>query len=84
MLTASSALPLQKETVDRNRKRTMPAKDIMPLFRERKLHSGGDGKIVTDPHQARAIQLSYLRKEGHDIPQKPAKRKSFGEKIAGD
>jgi hypothetical protein len=44
----------------------------MGLFKKRQLHSGGSGKIVTNPHQAKAIQLSYLRKEGHDIP--PLKR----------
>jgi hypothetical protein len=47
----------------------MPAKDIMPLFRSHKLHSGGSGKIVKNPKQAKAILLSYLRKEGHDIPE---------------
>jgi hypothetical protein len=48
----------------------MPAKEIMPLFRAHKLHSGGSGKIVKNPKQAKAILLSYLRKEGHDIPEK--------------
>ena len=51
----------------------MPAKEIMPLFKKGKLHSGGSGKIVTDPKQAKAIQISYARKEGADIP-KPKKR----------
>lgn len=51
----------------------MPAKEIMPLFKQGKLHSGGSGKIVTNPRQAKAIQLSYARKEGADIP-KPRKR----------
>jgi hypothetical protein len=46
----------------------MPASQIMSLFHEKKLHSGGSGKIVKNPKQAKAIQLSYLRKEGHDIP----------------
>ena len=35
----------------------MPAKEIMKLFRQRKLHSGQSGKVVTNPHQAKAIQL---------------------------
>jgi hypothetical protein len=48
----------------------MPAKEIMRLFKAGKLHSGGSGKIVKNPKQAKAIQLSYLRKEGHDIPEK--------------
>lgn len=52
----------------------MPAKEIMPLFRKGKLHSGGSGKIVKNPKQAKAIQLSYLRKEGHDIPEKKEPR----------
>lgn len=53
----------------------MPAKEIMPLFRKHQLHSGGSGKIVTNPHQAKAIQLSYLRKEGHDIPERKGTKK---------
>ena len=47
----------------------MPAGEIMKDFRARKLHSGKGGKIVVNPRQAKAIQLSYLRKEGKkDIP----------------
>ena len=56
----------------------MPASEIMPLFRAGKLHSGKSGKIVTNPKQAVAIELSYARKEGHDIPKrhpKPVRRK---------
>ena len=53
----------------------MPAKEIMSLFHKRKLHSGKGGKTVTNKHQAKAIQLSYLRKEGHDIPFGNALRK---------
>lgn len=53
----------------------MPAKEVMKLFREHKLHSGSPhGKIVTNPHQAKAIQLSYLRKEGHHIPKRKSSR----------
>ena len=52
----------------------MPAKDIMKLFRQKKLHSGPGGPIVKNPHQARAIEISYARKEGADIPEKPGKR----------
>lgn len=47
----------------------MPAKEIMPLFKAGKLHSGKSGKIVTNPAQARAILISYARKEGAHIPQ---------------
>jgi len=42
----------------------------MKLYRQHKLHSGAGGPIVRNPKQAKAIQLSYLRKEGHDIPEK--------------
>ena len=53
----------------------MPAKEIAKLFKEGRLHSGSpEGPIVTNPHQALAIRLSYLRKEGHDIPE-PKKKK---------
>lgn len=47
----------------------MPASEIMKLYHEGKLHSGPDGPIVTKSSQARAILLSYVRKEGHDIPE---------------
>ena len=48
----------------------MPAKEIMPKFRAGKLHSGSPhGAIVKNPRQAKAILLSYLRKEGHPIPE---------------
>lgn len=50
----------------------MPASEIMQLYHEGKLHSGPEGTIVTKKKQARAILLSYLRKEGHNIPE-PAK-----------
>lgn len=65
----------------------MPAKEILPLFKAHRLHSGAsDGPIVTNPHQAKAIQMSYARKEGADIPEKgksrPSKRKSVGQMIA--
>ncbi|HLX52871.1 MAG TPA: hypothetical protein VKR58_02965 [Aquella sp.] len=53
----------------------MPASEVMSLFRKKKLHSGKSGKVVTNPHQAKAIQLSYLRKEGYDIPFGNALRK---------
>lgn len=42
----------------------MPARKVMELYREGKLHSGKDGKIVTKKKQALAILDSYLRKEG--------------------
>jgi hypothetical protein len=49
----------------------MPASEIMKLYHEGKLHSGPSGTIVTKKSQARAILLSYLRKEGHNIPEPP-------------
>ena len=42
----------------------MPAKEIMPLFKAGKLHSGSGGPIVTNPSQAIAIKRSYEQKEG--------------------
>lgn len=41
----------------------MPSSEIMKLFRRGELHSGKDGKIVKDEKQAKAILMSYLRKE---------------------
>jgi hypothetical protein len=49
----------------------MPASEIMNLYHEGKLHSGPHGTIVTKQAQAKAIMISYLRKEGHDIPAAP-------------
>lgn len=83
-LTAQASLPLQAEKTDNDkRKKPMPAKDIMNLFKRKQLHSGAsDGPIVKDEHQAKAIQMSYARKEGADIPEPPAKkRQSFGARI---
>jgi hypothetical protein len=48
----------------------MPASEIFKKFHAGTLHSGKGGPIVHSEAQARAIQLSYLRKEGHDIPDK--------------
>lgn len=42
----------------------------MADFHAGKLHSGPGGPIVKKKKQAKAILLSYLRKEGHDIPEK--------------
>lgn len=41
----------------------MPASEIMRLYRAGELHSGKSGKVVNKPSQARAILLSYLRKQ---------------------
>jgi uncharacterized protein DUF6496 len=48
----------------------MPASEIMGDFKAGTLHSGAGGPIVKSKKQAKAIQLSYIRKEGHDIPRK--------------
>lgn len=57
----------------------MPASEIDEKFREGKLHSGKGGKIVTNPKQALAIKLSYLRKEGKIGPRtkRGKKKKSY-------
>ena len=53
----------------------MPSYEIMPDFEAGKLHSGSpNGPIVKKKSQAIAIKMSYLRKEGHDIP-KPRKKR---------
>jgi hypothetical protein len=44
----------------------------MPKFRAGELHSGGSGKIVKKKSQAKAILLSYLRKEGR-IPERSSR-----------
>lgn len=51
----------------------MPASEIMDKFKEGSLHSGEGGPIVKNKKQARAIQLSYLRKEGKKVPKKKGK-----------
>jgi hypothetical protein len=58
----------------------MPAKEVMKKFKQHKLHSGKGGPIVKKKSQAKAILLSYLRKEGHDIPEK---KKSLGKLMGG-
>lgn len=52
----------------------MPASEILKDFKAGTLHSGKSGKIVTNPKQARAIEISYARKEGAKIPPKKGKR----------
>jgi Family of unknown function (DUF6496) len=59
----------------------MPASQVMKKFHKGQLHSGSKrGKVVTDPKQAKAIQISEARDEGHDIPQrgKAARNKRLG------
>jgi hypothetical protein len=47
----------------------MPANKVMELYRAGELHSGKTGKVVKKESQAKAILLTYLRKEGHEIPE---------------
>lgn len=42
----------------------MPANQVMKLYRAGELHSGSTGKVVTKESQAKAILMSYLKKEG--------------------
>jgi len=58
----------------------MPASEVMKKFRKRELHSGRGGKIVRSKKQAKAILLSYLRKEGRIGPRKKAKSKKAARK----
>jgi hypothetical protein len=55
----------------------MPASEIMADFHAGTLHSGRGGPIVKKKKQAIAIQLSYARKEGHDIPEKKGLAHSY-------
>jgi hypothetical protein len=53
----------------------MPSSVVMEEFREGKLHSGKKvkgkkRKLVHNKKQAKAILLSYLRKEGKIVPRK--------------
>jgi hypothetical protein len=59
----------------------MPASEIMADFKARKLHSGKSGKIVRNKKQAKAILLSYLRKEGKIGPRKKGK-KAHGKQVS--
>jgi len=67
----------------------VPAKEIMKDFREGHLHSGKKvkgkkRKIVKSKAQAKAIFLSYLRKEGKLGPRKDGKGKHHSKKrVAG-
>jgi hypothetical protein len=56
----------------------------MSLYRKHQLHSGKGGKIVHSKKQAKAILLSYLRKEGRIGPRKTkAEKKTHRKRIAG-
>lgn len=54
----------------------MPASKVMKEFKSGTLHSGSKkGPVVTNPKQARAILISEARKEGHNIPPPPKRKK---------
>jgi hypothetical protein len=56
----------------------------MSDFHAGTLHSGPGGPIVKKKKQAKAIYLSYLRKEGHDIPEKRGLAHSYAKIKRGD
>ena len=63
----------------------MPSSEVLKKFKKGTLHSGKKvkgkkRKIVHNPEQAKAIQLSYLRKEGRIGPRKDAKGKKAQKK----
>lgn len=58
----------------------MPAAEIMKKFRAGTLHSGRNGPIVKKKSQAKAIQISYARKEGHHIPYPSEKSKRLAKR----
>ncbi len=43
---------------------------VMKEFHGKTLKSGGSGKTVTDPTQAKAIALSEARRKGYKVPSK--------------
>lgn len=67
----------------------MPSGEIMDDFKHGRLHSGKNvkgkkRKIVRNKKQAKAILLSYLRKEGKIGPRKNGKGKHHSKKrVAG-
>lgn len=67
----------------------MPSSEVMKDFREGHLHSGKKVKgkkrnIVKNKKQAKAILLSYLRREGKIGPRKKGKGKNHSKKrVAG-
>lgn len=62
----------------------MPSSEVMEDFRKHRLHSGRGGKMVRKKKQAKAILLSYLRKEGKIGPRKKIKgKKARRKRIAG-
>lgn len=65
----------------------MPSAEIMKDFKEGHLHSGKKvkgkkRKIVKSKAQAKAILLSYLRREGKIGPRKTGKKRTTHKRIA--
>jgi hypothetical protein len=55
----------------------MPADEVMQKFRRGELHSGSKkGRKVRSKKQAKAIEISEARAEGHRIPRKHSRRRS--------
>lgn len=55
----------------------MPSSLVMEKFRRGTLHSGSKkGRKVRSKKQAKAIQISEARAEGHHIPRKSSRRSS--------
>jgi hypothetical protein len=55
----------------------MPASEVMDKFRRGELHSGSKkGRKVRSKKQAKAIEISEARAEGHRIPRKHSRRRS--------
>jgi len=47
---------------------------VMGEFYGKTLKSGGSGKTVTNPAQAKAIALSEARRKGYKVPSKSKKK----------
>lgn len=60
----------------------MPASEVMKKFHKGKLHSGSKkGPVVKNLAQAKAIQISEARSEGHHIPRKYRDKRLEKQKI---
>jgi Family of unknown function (DUF6496) len=58
-----------------SRRIDVPASEVLKKYRAGKLRSGSKhGPVVKSEKQARAIQISEARAEGHKIPKRKAKR----------
>jgi len=57
---------------------------VMGEYKSGGLHSGGSGKVVTDPAQAKAIALSEAKRRGYKVPKKKKKMASGGMKFSNE